>query len=91
MGHWARECKNPPVKGQGNGTKSHSQASGAALVEHFIAAVGVCPSVLNRLRAKRDATKLDRFSEMESSADAEQHFLVSCPGYSLILAVEINH
>ena len=58
-------------------------------MEHVIAAVGVCPSVLNRLRAKRDAMKLHRFSEMESSAVAEQEqLLVSSPGYGLILAVE---
>ena len=29
-------------------------------MEHVIAAVGVCPSVFDRLRAKRDAMKLDR-------------------------------
>ena len=66
IGHWARECKNPPSRPPSSSSGQHhrEQAAssvehlefGAGTVEHFVCAAGCLPpaSMLDQLRAKKN-------------------------------------
>ena len=82
VGHWSRECKNPPAKGAGKGSgKGPSKGksdSGAAVVEEFIASVSAYQTMMQKLRdRKRQA--LDR-----NPQDEEEQLLVSSPGFGVL-------
>jgi hypothetical protein len=85
IGHWSRECPRP--KGSGKGTSSSSgkggnkDDTGAAVVEHFVAAVTTIPmgsefsglyhEVMGRLRSS-------------STSNVHEQLLVSSPGYGIL-------
>ena len=85
IGHWSRECPRP--KGSGKGTSSSSgkggnkEDTGAAVVEHFVAAVTTIPmgsefsglyrEVMGRLRSS-------------STSNVHEQLLVSSPGYGIL-------
>ena len=82
LGHWSRECRNPPVKGSGKGSKTASSVksdAGAAMVEHFVALVWSNKTMSQILS--------DRRQELKSVSQAgleEEQLLVSSPGYGVL-------
>ena len=81
-GHWARECRSAPAKGQGKGNKSQAASfdnasTGAALVivPSLIAAVEPLPSML------LDQVRM-RCSLKTSGSDAEE--IWSSPGFGVL-------
>eukprot|EP00435_Cladocopium_sp_Y103_P058196 s1061_g20.t1 len=86
VGHWSRECKNPPSKGSGKGGNksggSGKQDAGAASVEHFVAWVWNKPSMLQQLRQNRESDVV-KAVKVEECVEQEQ-FLVSSPGFGVL-------
>ena len=83
IGHWSREC--PKGKGKGSSSSSTGKGvnkgdSGAAAVEHFVAAVSCSPG-------RRCVSLLDEVRERLREKDhlvIHEQFLVSSPGYGIL-------
>ena len=82
IGHWSRECKNPPVKGSSKGSKGKSSGkadSGAAMVEHFVALVSNHKTMSQLLLEKRSMS-----GQLSPHFQEVEQLLVSSPGFGVL-------